>query len=113
MPRHCQRKPFQIDHILPTVHGGRTTLANLAYSCINCNVHKGINLAGIDPKTRTVVSLFHPRKDSWIDHFDYRRARLIGKSATGRATILVLKINALTRIQVRRSHIEIGVSFDG
>jgi 5-methylcytosine-specific restriction endonuclease McrA len=60
---------FQVDHIIPQQHGGPTASANLAWSCLRCNKHKGPNLSGIDPATGQVVRLFHPRRDRWAEHF--------------------------------------------
>jgi HNH endonuclease len=49
---HYATVPFPIDHIIARQHGGRTTLGNLALSCLHDNFHKGPNIAGIDPVTR-------------------------------------------------------------
>ena len=38
--------PFQIDHIIAEQHGGPTVFENLAWSCLHCNKHKGLNIAG-------------------------------------------------------------------
>ena len=59
--------PFEIEHVIAQQHGGPTTLGNLAYACLQCNRHKGPNLAGIDRKSsRTkLVRLFNPRTHRW------------------------------------------------
>ena len=44
--------PFQVEHVVAKQHRGRDTLGNLAYACLRCNLHKGPNLTGIDPKTK-------------------------------------------------------------
>jgi hypothetical protein len=51
MPSHLDALPFQLDHIRAQKHGGKTTLANLCWSCLPCNVAKGPNAAGYDPST--------------------------------------------------------------
>ncbi len=56
---------FPIDHIIARQHGGLTLLGNLAVSCLHCNSHKGPNIAGIDPVTRKLTKLFHPRRYRW------------------------------------------------
>src|SRR6516164_9040955 len=43
--------PFQIEHVIARQHRGRDALTNLAWACLRCNLHKGTNLTGIDPKT--------------------------------------------------------------
>ena len=57
-PERYAELRFQLDHIRAEQHGGRTVLANLAWSCLRCNKHKGPNLSGIDPKTNRTVRLF-------------------------------------------------------
>src|SRR6266853_608587 len=52
---------LHIEHIIPKVHGGSDDLDNLALACVDCNLHKGTNLTGIDPETTAVTQLFHPR----------------------------------------------------
>jgi hypothetical protein len=86
--------PFHIDHIVPRQHGGSTDADNLALACLHCNRHKGPNLAGRDPIHGTVVSLFHPRHQIWAEHFQWQEADVIGLTATGRATVQVLAMNA-------------------
>jgi 5-methylcytosine-specific restriction endonuclease McrA len=81
--------PFQLDHIIAQQHGGQTAEDNLALSCLFCNKHKGPNIAGIDPQSRRLVRLFHPRRDKWSRHFRWDGPALIGRTAIGRATIIV------------------------
>ena len=52
---------LHIEHIVPKKHGGSDDTDNLALACIDCNLHKGSNLTGIDPETNEVTELFHPR----------------------------------------------------
>src|SRR6266853_634204 len=44
---------LHIEHIIPKIHGGSDDLDNLALACIDCNLHKGRNLTGIDPQLCT------------------------------------------------------------
>src|SRR5688572_6096143 len=60
---------FHVEHIRARQHGGADDLTNLALACRRCNAFKGPNLSAIDPFTNDVVSLFHPRRDDWSDHF--------------------------------------------
>ncbi|HEX3146460.1 MAG TPA: HNH endonuclease signature motif containing protein [Gemmataceae bacterium] len=39
---------FEVEHVVAWQHGGQTRLGNLAYACLQCNRHKGPNLASID-----------------------------------------------------------------
>ncbi|MCF7959956.1 MAG: HNH endonuclease [Pirellula sp.] len=47
------------------------SIDNLALACPDCNRQKGPNLATLDPATREIVLLFHPRKDEWNYHFEF------------------------------------------
>src|SRR4051794_4417996 len=92
---------LQIEHIIPRKHGGTDDLENLALACIDCNLHKGANLSGIDPKSGQVAELFNPRTQRWGEHFLWDGCILIGITAAGRTTIRVLDMNAEERVRVR------------
>jgi 5-methylcytosine-specific restriction endonuclease McrA len=63
---------LHVEHVIPKVHGGTDDLENLALACIDCNLHKGPNLTGIDPESNRVTELFHPRRQQWVEHFEWR-----------------------------------------
>ena len=109
VPQAGDASPFHIDHIVPRQHMGRTVASNLALACYACNLRKGPNLVGRDPKSRAIVRLFHPRRQKWSRHFRWKGAQLVGRSAVGRATIATLGINLSYRIQLREALIEEGV----
>ncbi len=109
MPQALYLPPFQIDHIIARKQGGATVADNLALACFRCNPHKGPNLSGIDPETEETVRLFHPRKDRWEEHFQWRGPELVGLTAIGRATVQVLAINHPDYMAVRQTLIEEGV----
>jgi hypothetical protein len=94
---------LHIEHIIPKIHGGDDELDNLALACIDCNLHKGPNLTGIDPETETVTELFHPRHHNWGDHFAWDGIYLLGNTAIGRTTIRVLNINSEDQLALRSS----------
>jgi hypothetical protein len=94
--------PFQIDHIIARKHGGGSEINNLALSCFHCNLHKGPNVAGVDPDTRAISRLFHPRTDRWDDHFIMTGSGVIAATtAVGRATLAVLNMNDPDAVAVR------------
>lgn len=101
--------PFPIDHIIARQHGGPTVLSNLALSCLHCNSHKGPNIAGLDPVTRKLTALFHPRRHKWARHFRWQGPTLLAKSAVGRVTIMVLALNDPALVEVRSELIAEGV----
>lgn len=94
--------PFQVEHVVAKQHRGGDTLGNLAYACLRCNLHKGPNLTGIDPKTKKITRLFNPRRHRWSRHFRWHGAALLGKSAVGRTTIAVLAMNDPARVALRQ-----------
>ena len=92
---------LHVEHIRPRIHGGDDGLENLALACIDCNLHKGTNLTGVDPETNQVTELFHPRRQEWNAHFEWRGNHLHGKSAIGRTTIRVLTMNSDDQLALR------------
>lgn len=108
IPQCFDVQPFKIDHVRARKHGGLTAPDNLALSCLPCNSYKGPNPAGYDPETGAMVALFNPRIDDWGEHFMWDGPILLGKTAIGRATIAVLCINAVERVEHRRLLIEAG-----
>ena len=94
---------LHVEHIIPKIHGGGDTTDNLALACIDCNLHKGTNLTGIDPETNEITQLFHPRREAWEDHFEWQGIYLTGKTATGRTTIRLLNINSEDQVALRSS----------
>jgi hypothetical protein len=77
--------------------------------CVLCNAYKGPNLSGIDPETGKLTTLFHLRRHKWSYHFRYEGGTLIGRTAIGRTTIDVLRINLGNLVAIREVLIEDGV----
>jgi hypothetical protein len=109
VPERFDDLPFEIDHVIARQHGGPTSANNLALACFAGNHHKGPNLSGIDPKTRKVTRLFHPRRHKWQRHFRWEGAVLVGRTPIGRATVRVLAINLSYRVALRQALIEEGL----
>lgn len=104
---YCQRRqcessiPFELEHIIARKHRGLSREENLCLACIDCNQFKGPNIAGLDPLSDELTRLFHPRTDTWEEHFRWDRFRLTGLTAIGRTTIDVLNINEPERVALR------------
>ena len=109
LPQSVTEIPFHVEHIVARQHGGADEPTNLALACDRCNLHKGTNLSGIDPEAGCPVPLFHPRTDSWFDHFRFNDARIEGVTGTGRATVRLLQMNALRRVQLRARFLAAGL----
>ena len=92
---------LEMDHTVPLRHGGPTTAENLAWACYHCNLWKGPCIAAVDPAGGRAF-LFDPRRDAWDEHFAMRAGEIFGRTPTGRATVAFLKMNAPSRLAVRR-----------
>ena len=90
----------EVDHIISEKHGGLTAPENLALACVTCNRAKGSDIASMTEEG-ALVALFHPRRQVWSEHFVREGQRIIGRSAAGRATVGLLKLNAPERLAER------------
>jgi hypothetical protein len=108
MPQDFAEATHEVDHVIAEKHGGPTSLENLALACFHCNNHKGSNIAGLDPVSGELSRLFHPRSDTWAEHFQWSGAVLNGTSVIGRVTVTVrvLEINIRHRVIHRQALIE-------
>ena len=101
---------FTIDHIVPSVLGGSDDPDNLCLACWDCNLTKGSRTTATDPDTRNVISLFHPRKKKWQDHFEWddTGTSVGGRTATGRATVEALELNRTELVRARLRWVAAG-----
>ena len=109
VPANISAFTFPLDHVIAQQHGGRTAYENLALSCPHENFHKGPNIAGLDPETGQLTRLFNPRRQRWSTHFKWDGPVVVGKTAVGRTTVRVLKMNHPDRVELRRLLIAAGV----
>ncbi|MFL6228979.1 MAG: HNH endonuclease [Pyrinomonadaceae bacterium] len=103
--------PFEVEHVTPHSRGGETTEDNLALSCRSCNLYKSDRVSDVDELTQTEVSLFHPRRDAWRDHFalDEETGAIESLTATGRATVSRLRVNSRAQVEARRQWLRLGL----
>lgn len=94
--------PHELDHIIAEKHGGKTIAENLALTCWRCNRHKGTDLGSFDPHTNEFCFLFHPRSQSWQDHFSQNNYCIEGLTPEGRTTAKLLQFNTPERIAERQ-----------
>ncbi len=109
MPQAADDATCEIDHIIARKHSGPTDASNLCLSCYYCNSFKGTDLSSPDPKTRKLTPLFNPRRHKWAKHYRWQGAYLIGRTAVGRVTVVLLHINDDYRVELREGLIEEGV----
>lgn len=101
---------MEIDHLVPEALGGVSTVGNLWLACAQCNAHKADRVAAVDPHTERVVRLYDPRRQRWVEHFAWseRSDQILGVTATGRATIAALHLNAAPLVRARRIWVVAG-----
>jgi len=109
LPDSVALSPFHVEHIIPLKHRGATDAGNLAWSCLQCNLSKGSDLAGYDTVTSRLTALFNPRQQRWEDHFEMRGAIIVGLTAEGRVTIAVLQMNVREQIAIRKAAMRKGL----
>lgn len=102
---------LEIEHIHPTSLGGETVRQNLWLACHRCNQCKNNRIRAVDPVTQEEVTLFNPRIQSWHEHFgwDNSNTQIIGRSASGRATVTALQMNDEYVVQSRRFWVILGI----
>jgi hypothetical protein len=102
---------FEVEHITPKSRSGSDDVANLALSCRVCNLRKSARLTGIDPESQATVSLFHPRTDSFDEHFriDVEQGVISGLTPVGRATVACLDFNSPAQIRARLQWVRLGI----
>jgi len=101
---------LEIEHLQPVAQGGTNEEENLWLSCRSCNSFKGVQTDAHDPKTNRRVRLFHPRRQKWSRHFVWSLdgTQIIGKTASGRATVLALKVNNIFAATARGEWVSAG-----
>lgn len=99
-----------VDHIIPEAFGGATVRPNLCLACWECNMSKGQRTVGFDAITNEHLPLFNPNIERWVAHFrwDEGATKLVGQTATGRATIHALRLNRPHLVQARRRWVIVG-----
>ena len=97
---------LEIEHVIPKAKGGSDSEENLWLSCPICNRHKADRTHAIDRESGAQVALFHPRHQSWVEHFRWCKdgLRIIGLTPTGRATVDALHLDDDPEALIVRSY---------
>lgn len=103
--------PFEVEHIIPPLRGGTNDDTNLALACRACNLFKSDRIDSIDPESKSAVSLFHPRTNTWHEHFHVapRTGEIVGLTPAGRATVGQLKMNSPPQLAARIQWMRLGL----
>src|SRR5437762_6157596 len=101
---------MELDHLIPESLGGLSEEENLWLACSLCNDHKANRIAAVDPVTGETVRLFDPRHQLWNEHFRWNKTgdRIIGITATGRATVAALHLNRPSLVAARQAWVAVG-----
>lgn len=101
---------LEIEHIIPTAQGGTDDEDNLWLSCRMYNNYKGSQTQALDPISAEHVPLFNPRHQKWTAHFSWSDdgIRIVGQTASGRATVLALQLNNEIALMVRSHWVAAG-----
>ena len=110
-PMAYSHDDFHIEHIIPIYFKGSSDLINLAWSCDGCNSNKWRYVEGFDVETNMYAPLFNPRQDVWKNHFQWNEdfTMIVGLTATGRATVDLLKMNRLGLVNIHKVLFAYGV----
>jgi HNH endonuclease len=89
--------PLEINPIIPRARGGSDAEDNLWLACRACNLFKGQQTHARDPLTGR-------------RHFQWSPdgIMILGRAATGRATVVALSLNNLVAVTVRRNWVTAG-----
>ena len=101
---------LEMEHIIASARGGKDEEENLWLACRLCNNAKGTQTHARDPLTGRRVKLFNPRTQRWSRHFKWSEdgTQIIGRTASGRATVVVLNLNNEIALIVRRNWVRAG-----
>ncbi len=101
---------LDIEHLVPEARGGPTIRENLWLACSRCNDFKSDRMDAVDPETGEPVSLYNPRTQVWTEHFTWSPdgTRILGLTASGRATVVALRMNNELIVAARRFWVEAG-----
>lgn len=102
--------PMVVEHIYPRSKGGATAFNNLCFACHRCNEFKSSTTSAEDPLTGENMSLYHPRQQNWHEHFAWNETgtHIIGLTAVGRVTVIVLNMNNKEIIDARQNWASVG-----
>lgn len=102
LPEEVCYHSFHVDHIRSIKHGGKSVFENLAFSCSDCNIFKGSDIATFIKESNVVVRFFNPRLDNWFEHFEVFEGAIYPKTEIGAATINIFQLNIPDRIILRQ-----------
>ncbi len=102
--------PFACEHVVPRVRGAGDEPSELAWACAACNGHKHAKTQARDPLSGRLAPLYNPRRQRWTRHFAWSEdtLRILGRTATGRATVDALHLNSTELVNLREALRAVG-----
>lgn len=103
--------PMVVEHIVPIISAGPSVVDNLFLSCYRSNEFKWARQTAPDPSDGHIAALFHPRQQPWQEYFAWadEATAILGLTASGRATVELLRLNNDWIVQARRLWARIGL----
>jgi hypothetical protein len=111
MPQPAARSEVGLASVANTADSSRNTAklhTTLSTSSPDNTAAKGPDLSGVDPVTGAIEILFHPRRDRWAGHFEFRGVLIDGLTPSGRVTVEVLALNDARRLEIRQELLLLG-----
>lgn len=105
---------FHLEHFHPQSRGGKSILANLALSCpsylAKSNRTEGVDRSGRRQRLYNPCD-YEPSRLGWYLHFELEVTSgiVLPRSATGEATIDLLRMNDELRVFARRLQLSAGL----
>lgn len=103
--------PFEVEHIVPLSRQGSNDDANLALACRSCNLRKGNRVSGLSSRSNVEARFFHPREDSWDEHFqiNVESGEVVGITPIGEVTVEYLEMNSSAQVAARQLWIRLNL----
>jgi hypothetical protein len=100
-----------VEHIVPLSRQGSNDDANLALACRSCNLRKGNRVSGLSSRSNVEARFFHPREDSWDEHFqiNVESGEVVGITPIGEVTVEYLEMNSSAQVAARQLWIRLNL----
>ena len=64
---------------------------------------KGSDVGAFVGRPPQLIRFYHPRKDSWAEHFSLQGVRIVPRTEIGEATVRLFDLNGSDRLLLRRA----------
>src|SRR5438105_3385620 len=102
MHESVQGATFDVEHVNQQSKGGESTLDTLALPRQDATRIKPAGQQPLIHLQAEQVPLFHPVQQRWSEHFRFKGCEVEGRTAVGRATVVMLDLNHFRRQRIRQ-----------